>query len=399
MRQAPERFLAYGRQAIDEADCQAVIDVLRSDFLTTGPAVAAFEEAFAAYVGCDHAVACANGTAALHLAVMAAGLGPGDIGIVPANTFMATANALRFTGAEVVFADIDPATGLMTAETLQLALRRCDPSQVKAILPVHFAGHPVEMAAIKAIADQLGAVIIEDSCHAIGTELTGPDGSQQPIGAGAFGDFATFSFHPVKTLACGEGGMVTTNDPAAAHQMQLLRSHGIEREAGAFKAPGHRNAPWYHEMHALGFNMRLSDIHAALGLSQLAKLNQFVATREALVADYAKALAPLAPAVRLISQPRSQRTGWHLLVVHIDFAACGTDRAALMAALRQHNVGTQVHYIPVYRQPYYREIYGEISLPGAETYYAGALSLPLFVGMDTADVEHVAASLQRCLSL
>ncbi|MBV9509682.1 MAG: UDP-4-amino-4,6-dideoxy-N-acetyl-beta-L-altrosamine transaminase [Caulobacteraceae bacterium] len=390
-------FLPYGRQVIEDDDVAAVAQALRADFLTTGPRVEAFEQAFAQYVGAGYAVACANGTAALHLAMLALDVGPGDAVIVPAVTFVATANCARFCGADVVFADVDADTGLMTPQTLASAIARLDGRRLKAVLPVHLAGCPVDLPALWTLAEAHGAVLVEDACHALGGTMAF-DNRPERIGDGRHSAMTCFSFHPVKTLTTGEGGLVTTNDPALARRLALRRSHGITREPADFTedlsldADGAPN-PWAYEMQGLGFNYRLPDVLCALGLAQLAKLDRFVARRRALAGRYRTLLAPLAPVARLAPEPPYADPSLHLMVALIDFAAIGKSRKAVMEALREKGVGSQVHYIPVHRQPYYRGLYGDLSLPGADAFYARCLSLPLFAGMVDADVDRVADAL------
>lgn len=384
-----ETFLPYGRQSIDQSDIDAVTEVLRGDWLTTGPAVGQFEQDFQAVTAAPHARACSNGTTALHLALAALGLGPGDAAIVPAITFMATANAVRYCGAEVVFADVDPQTGLMTADTLHEAIERAG-GGVSAVLPVHLAGQTCDMPAIAAIARQVGGVIVEDSCHAIGT--TAPWG---PVGNCAHSDAATFSFHPVKTIAAGEGGLVTTAKEETARRIEILRSHGIERDPERH----HRQEgePWWHEMQSLGWNFRLSDIQAALARSQLKRLPSFKAKRQALAAAYDVALVELDPLVKPIARVNGNDACLHLYAARIDFGAAGKSREEVMAGLRDHGVGTQVHYIPVPDQPYYKTRYGAAELPGARHYYERTLSLPLYQGMDEADPVRVVEALKAVL--
>jgi UDP-4-amino-4,6-dideoxy-N-acetyl-beta-L-altrosamine transaminase len=399
-------FLPYGRQSIDQADIDAVVDVLRSPFLTQGPAVDRFEAAIAAETGAPHAVACSNGTTALHLACVALGLGPGDAAIVPAITFMATANAARYTGAEVVFADVDPDSGLMGPGEAEAALATAAARglRAKVLMPVHLAGQPADPVGMAALAHRHGLAVIEDGCHAIGTRYTRPDGRQAAIGNGATASCTAFSFHPVKTVATGEGGALTTADTALAERLRRLRSHGIVREAGAFAnhdmafAPDGSANPWYHEMAELGFNYRLSDLQAALGLSQMGRIRAFVGKRQDLVACYDRLLAPLAPGVRPLARAAGASPAWHLYVALIDFAALGIDRATVMNRLRDRGIGSQVHYIPVPEQPYYRSRYGRPDLPGAQRYYGRALSLPLFPAMDEADVGRVVTALADALA-
>ncbi|MBU6373948.1 MAG: UDP-4-amino-4,6-dideoxy-N-acetyl-beta-L-altrosamine transaminase [Alphaproteobacteria bacterium] len=395
----PAPFLPYGRQSIGEDDIAAVAAALRDDMLTTGPRVAAFERAFAAKVEAPFAVAVANGTAALHLAMLALDLAPGDVCIVPTITFLATANAVRFAGGEVVFADVDPDTALMTPDTLRAALARAAGRRVRAILPVHYAGPMADTAALAAIAAEAGAVLIEDSCHALGSR----DARGDAAGACRHAAMGCFSFHPVKTIACGEGGMITTRDPALADRLMRLRSHGMQRDLGAFQSPDLAcdtdggPAPWAYEMPEIGYNYRLTDMQCALGLSQFAKLDAFLARRAALVGRYRARLIGRR-GVDVLAPASGQTPGWHLLVALIDFAAIGAPRRVVMERLRAHGVGSQVHYVPVHRQTYYRDRYGALDLPGAERFYARCLSLPLFPDMTDADVDRVVEALDAALA-
>ena len=404
MSGAPDRFLSYGRQSIDEDDIAALVAVLHSDYLTSGPMVPQFEERLTDLVEAKFAVACSSGTAALHLACLALGLGPEDVVVVPAVTFVATANAARYVGAEVVFADVDPANGLLTAETFDRALsdarKRFPDHRIRACLPVHLNGQSPEMAGISAVADAAGAAVIEDACHAIG----GRDPGGAAIGACAHAAMACFSGHPVKSFAMGEGGAVTTNDPVLADKLALFRSHGIDRRPSAFvdreaafDTDGQIN-PWYYEMAEMGFNYSASDLHCALGYSQLGKLEGFVSRRRQLAESYAQALGGLDPAVRTIGTTGGT-PAWHLQPVLIDFEGIGLSRARVMRDLLDAGIGTQVHYIPVYRQPYYRARYGATRLSGAEAYYSRVLSLPLFVRMEDADVGRVVETLRSVLGL
>ncbi|PZR34001.1 UDP-4-amino-4,6-dideoxy-N-acetyl-beta-L-altrosamine transaminase [Caulobacter segnis] len=381
-------FLPYGRQTIEDDDIAAVAEALRGDFLTTGPTVEAFETAFARKVGASHAVAVSNGTATLHLAMLALGIGEGDTCIAPSVTFLATANCARYVGAEVVFADVDQGSGLMTPETLAEALERAKGRRVKAILPVHLRGDVCDLPALKALADAAGAVLVEDAPHALGSIATF-DGVAHPVGDGAYSSFASFSFHPVKTLATGEGGMLTTNDATLAERARRLRSHGMVRPADG--------DPWWYEMPELGFNYRIPDVLCALGLSQLNKLDRFVARRRALTALYARLLPERAPKARLATSPAYSDAALHLLTVLIDFEGLGLTRRAVVEALKAKGVGTQVHYIPVHRQPYYVNRQGLADLPGADAWYARCLTLPLFPAMSEADVERVVDALAEVL--
>jgi len=380
--------LPYGRQTIEDDDISAVVEALRSDFLTTGPRVEAFETAFAETVGARHAVACANGTAALHLAMLALDVQPGEAVVAPSITFLATANCARYVGAEVVFADVDPDSGLMTPQTLADALQRLDGRRLRTVLPVHLRGDAADLPGLAAPANEAGAVLVEDAPHALGTTMTFGNVAER-VGDARHSAMATFSFHPVKTIATGEGGMVTTNDPALAERLRTLRSHGMTRPEGA--------DPWWYEMAEPGFNYRLPDILCALGLSQLKKLPRFAARRRALAKAYEAALAPLAPVVQIAARPAWSDPVLHLMCVLIDFEAAGVTRREVVDALRERGVGTQVHYIPVHRQPYHRARYGDLDLPGAEAWYARCLSLPLYPGMADADVGRVAEALAAVL--
>ncbi len=397
MTQLPQSFLPYGKQQIDEDDIKAVADVLRSDYLTCGPTVEAFEIAFARKVGAPHAVVCSNGTAALHLAALALGLGPGDVVIVPSVTFLATASSPHFTGADIVFADVDPNTGLMTAATFQDALDRAH-GPVKAVFPVHLNGGCVDLDAINAIAKPLGITVVDDACHALGATMNG-----EKIGSGKKSAMSVYSMHPVKTIAMGEGGAVTTADDELAAKLRAYRNHGMHRDIDAFVQPdeafdAHGNAsPWYYEMPHPGLNYRQSDIHCALGLSQLKKLDGFLNKRRALADAYDVLLAPMAPALRPISRVPGCEGGWHLYPVLIDFDAIGKPRAQVMQELRALNIGTQVHYLPVHRQPYWRARQSNLTLPGADAYYARCLSLPLFPDMDHDDLQRVVSALEKAL--
>ncbi|WP_026987231.1 UDP-4-amino-4,6-dideoxy-N-acetyl-beta-L-altrosamine transaminase [Fodinicurvata fenggangensis] len=400
MSQADRPFLPYGRHSIDEEDVAAVAQVLRSGSLTGGPVVGQFEAALAETVGAPHAVACANGTAALHMAALAIGLGPGTAAVVPAVTFLATANAVRYTGAEVVFADVDPDSGLMEAEHLRAALARHAGPPVKAAFPVHLNGHCAELEALSAEAERQGLTLVEDACHALGGSWVAEDGEAVPLGSARYGALCTFSFHPVKAIAMGEGGTVTTRDPQLAERLRRLRNHGMTRDPAdftehdqAFDATGAAN-PWYYEMPEIAYNYRASEINCALGLSQLSRLPRFLDRRRALAKAYDEALAALSPVIRPVARTPRCRSGWHLYAVRIDYGALDLSRAEVMQRLKAAGIGTQVHYLPVNRQPYYRARYGRVGLPGADAYYEACLSLPLFPEMEQADVECVVAELK-----
>lgn len=405
-RPAEERaraFLPYGRQLVEDDDIAAVAEVLRGEFLTTGPTVARFEAALARSVGAKHAIVCANGTAALHMAARALDLGRGSRIVVPAITFLATANAPHLNGAEIVFADVDPSTGLMTPDNLEEALARAGGAD--AVFNVHLNGQCGALEEIAAVARAHDLKIVDDACHTLGAAYIGRNGVVARIGSNVHSDLSVFSFHPVKAIAMGEGGAVTTSDPGIAKRLILTRNHGMSRDpsdfvnaADGFDADGRAN-PWYYELSKPQFNWRANDIQCALGLSQLAKLDRFLARRRAIVAAYDSLLAPYAPLLRPLARSRACLPAWHLYVARIDFEAAGISRADLMRALAGDGIGSQVHYFPVHRQSYYAARYGATRLAGADRYYANALSLPLSAAMDETDAERVTRSLARHLKL
>ena len=387
--------LPYGRQLIDEDDIAAVVEALRSDFLAHGPRVAEFERAFAQRVGAQEAVACASATAALQLTLASLDVGPGDLCAAPAITFLSTATAPLMLGADTVLTDVDPDTGLMTPATLAEALGG---RRAKAVLPVHLGGRLAEVAAIGLVAGAAGAVVIEDAAHAVG----GVDGFGAPVGACAVSAAACYSFHPVKTLAAGEGGMIALNDAARAARLRRLRNHGVTHDTALMTEPESLDAdgvrkPWAYEQMELGWNLRMDEMSAALGLSQLGKLDRFVARRTALADLYDQALAPLAPLVRPVTRGEG-RPALHLYQVLVDFEAAGALRETVMRQISAAGVSTQVHYIPLYRHPSFIARHGQRRLPGAEAFYARVLALPLFPGMTDADAERVVEALKAALS-
>ena len=389
-------FLGYGRQEVDDADIAAVIDTLKSDFLTQGPAVERFESALAERVGARHAVAVANGTAALHVACLAAGIGPRDLALVPTMTFVATANAPVYCGATMRLADIDTGSRSLAPATVERFI--AENPETKAVLPVHFAGLASGSPEIRNAATN--RIVIEDGCHALGGEYE--DG--QPIGGCAYSDMTVFSFHPVKPITTGEGGAVTTNDDAFAHRLRMFRNHGIERDPdrwisdeGSNEAP----SPWFYEQQALGFNYRMTDIQAALGLSQISKLDAFRARRLEIAQYYDARLGKLDNVDIPQADPKERaRSGLYLYQLDIDFDALGRTRTQVMADLKKAGIGTQVHYIPVHRQPFYKS-YGKFEVrdfPVAERHYAGTLSIPLFPSMTDEDAEFVVETFTDLLS-
>ena len=386
-------FLPYGRQQVDEDDIAAVVAVLRGELLTQGPEVERFETALAEACGARHAVALSHGTAALFAAASAAGIGPGDEVITSAVTFAASANCAAFLGAQPVLVDVRSDTATLDVAAVERAIT----PRTRAIIPVDFAGQPADLDAVADLARRHGLTVIRDAAHSLGATYRG-----EPTGGGRFADMTMLSFHPVKHITTGEGGAVLTDDDALAQRLRRFRSHGIERDPARFEAqpsPG----PWFHEMQELGHNFRLTDLQAALGRSQLARLDRFVARRRALAEAYDVALAGL-PAVRLLETRPDRVHSYHLYVVRIDFVGLGCDRATVMQRLRGRGVGTQVHYIPVYRHPYHQRQLAAAGLPHrpeefpmAEAYYAEALSLPLFPGMGDDDVTRVVDALGAAL--
>jgi perosamine synthetase len=373
-------MIPYGRQSISEEDLRAVQEVLRSDWLTTGPKVPAFEAALAAFVGAKHGVAVSSGTAALHAAMHALELRPGDEVIVPAMTFAATANCVVYEGARPVFADVDPESLLIDPED---AARRIT-GHTRAILAVDFAGHPAPYGALRELAARHGLALVSDGCHALGAEAGGRK-------VGALADMTAFSFHPVKHITTGEGGMVTTDDDALAGRLRRFRNHGIATDFREREARG----SWYYEMVDLGFNYRLTDLQCALGLSQLERLEDFLARRRQVAAAYDAAFAALAQ-VTPLRVLDGVKHAWHLYVVRIDFAALGTTRERAFAQLREAGIGVNVHYLPVHLHPYYRERFrtGPGLCPAAETAYEQILTLPMHFGLSDGDVQTVVEGLR-----
>jgi perosamine synthetase len=417
-------MIPYGKQSIDETDIQAVVECLRSDFLTQGPKVAEFEQAFASKVGAKHAVAVNSGTAALHACMIALGIGPGDEVIVPPITFTASANCVLFVGGTPVFADVTP-SGHIDPEQIEQKITK----NTKAVIAVDYAGWPCNYGRILAICQAHGLKLICDACHALGATWNG-----KPVGS--IGLLNNFSFHPVKHIATGEGGMVTTDDAALAERMREFRTHGITKDASRFKGLGERveggngkadmeqssavtphplslseRGPWHYEMHSLGFNYRMSDINCALGLSQLGKLDRFVARRRAIANMYYRGLDNIAhvqlPTSDLSAFEESGTTrkelvthSFHLFPVLIDYVALGKTRTRVMAELKARGVGTQVHYIPVCLQPYYRERLGirPGHYPAAEAFFARELSMPMYPAMSDENVQVVIRALREALN-
>ena len=393
-------FIPYGRHALDQDDIRVVEAVLKGDWLTCGSVVDDFEQKLCKITHAPFAVSCSNGTTALHLAMLALNVGSGDAVVVPALTFLASANAARFVGADVVFADVDPDTGLMTAATLEQAVTSYSgPSKIKAVINVHLNGQCSDLEAIYTVAQKYHLSVIEDAAHAIGTQYIDTKGQKHTIGANDYSDLTTFSFHPVKTIAAGEGGAVTCKSEKLAERLKLLRCHGMIRtkESWQNKDQGFDETdtpnPWYYEMQDLGYNYRISDINCALGLNQLTKLDQFKAQRKGMVEKYDATFKDVSHISSLKKRPSSD-TAWHLYVIKIDFKALGKSRAQVMNTLRDQGIGTQVHYMPLYRHPYYQKLYGANKLPGAEVYFENCLSIPLYIGLTEQQQEFVQNALK-----
>jgi UDP-4-amino-4,6-dideoxy-N-acetyl-beta-L-altrosamine transaminase len=381
--------IPYGHQDIRAEDIDAVADVLKSDFITQGPAIPRFEEAVARYCGASHAVAVSNATAALHIACLALGLGPGDWAWTSPNTFVASANCARFCGANVDFVDIDPLTYNMAPEALAAKLEIADREKrlPRVVMPVHFAGQSCDMRSIRELALKYDFRIIEDASHCIGGRYL-----DEPIGSCRYSDIAVFSFHPVKIITTGEGGMALTNDAKLAKHMERLRSHGITRDAAVIAADN--EGPWYYQQVELGMNYRLTDIQAALGSSQLSRVDAYVARRHELARRYDQRLGQMP--VALPYQHPEGYSALHLYPVWID--PQHRSRAEVFKAMRAKGIGVNVHYIPVHTQPYYRALgFSPGSFPNAERYYAGAISLPMFPTMTEKEQDCVIEALTSAL--
>jgi UDP-4-amino-4,6-dideoxy-N-acetyl-beta-L-altrosamine transaminase len=357
--------IPYGRQDIDQQDIEAVIETLQADFLTQGPKVKEFEDKFAKYVEAKYAVAVNNATSGLHISVLALGLKKDERVITTPITFAASANCVRYAGGEVWFADIDPDSYVLSLENTKRLIESKPKGFFKGIIPVDFAGLPVNLEAFKALANEHNLWIIEDACHAPGGYFTDSKGVKQTCGNGNYADIGVFSFHPVKHIACGEGGMVTTNSEDIYKKLLLLRSHGITKDNMSENHGG-----WFYEMQELGFNYRLTDIQSALGITQLAKNNIGVARRNAIANAYKDAFKGV---IKHQSLSEGVLNAHHLFVIEVE------DRKGLYDFLRTHNIFTQIHYIPVHTLPYYKDIgYGSVVLKNAESYYSKCISLPMY---------------------
>lgn len=382
-------MIPYGRQDVTQDDIDAVVEVLKSNFLTQGPEVERFERAFADAVSAGHAVASNSATSALHLAYLALDVGPGDVVWTSPITFVATANAARMCGADVGFVDVDPDTQCMNIDVLRRKLidARASGTLPKLVVPVHFTGRSCDMASIAALAKEYGFRVIEDAAHAVGAAF-----QSQPVGACEFSDIAVFSFHPVKIVTTAEGGMATTNDPELASRMAILRTHGVTRDPATIKSPS--PGDWYYEQHELGFNYRMTDMQAALGRSQLTRLSSYIQRRRDIARRYDKMLAGLP-----INRPpidTNDLSSWHLYVIRLTDAA--PPRAEVFAELRKRGIGVQIHYIPVHTQPYYSDLgFASGDMPASEDYYERAISLPMFPTLNDEDQDTVVGTLEDIL--
>ncbi|QMW00695.1 UDP-4-amino-4,6-dideoxy-N-acetyl-beta-L-altrosamine transaminase [Spirosoma foliorum] len=385
--------IPYGRQHITDEDIAAVAEVLRGPFLTQGPHIVAFESAFATYIGSQYAVAIANGTAALHLCCMALGVKEGTRVITTPITFSASANCVRYCGGEVHFADVDPETALLDINAVRALLEQHPKGYFSGIIPVDFAGYPVDFAAFRQLADEYGLWLLEDACHAPGGSFTDSAGINHRCGDGSLAELAIFSFHPVKHIAAGEGGMITTNDEALYKHLLRLRTHGITNKPNEFTEPypgEPERGGWYMELQELGYNYRLTDMQAALGASQLQRADAMLARRQEIAKRYDEAFA--GTNVTTIVPPANVNHAYHLYVIQVD------DRKGLYDFLRTKNIMAQVHYIPVHLMPYYREFgWKPGDFPNAERYYARCLSLPMFPTLTDEEQQYVIESVKEFL--
>lgn len=384
-------MIPYGRQDISDADIQAVVDVLRSDFLTQGPAIPAFEKAVAAYCGAPHAVAVNSATSALHIACLALGVEPGDWVWTSPITFVASANCALYCGAQVDFVDIDPQSYNLSVDRLAEKLAQAEQTGQlpKVVIPVHLCGQSCDMAGIHALSQRYGFKIIEDASHAIGGRYKG-----EPIGNCRYSDITVFSFHPVKIITTGEGGMTLTNNENLAKRMQRLRSHGITRDASEMThAP---DGPWYYQQIELGFNYRMTDLQAALGLSQMQRLDEFVAKRHAIAKNYDELLADLP--VLIPWQHADSYSGLHLYVIRLKLSEMKKAHREVFEAMRAAGIGVNLHYIPVHRQPYYERLgFRAGHCPVAERYYTEAISLPMYPGLTEEQQGQVVCALDKAV--
>ncbi|MEC0546944.1 UDP-4-amino-4,6-dideoxy-N-acetyl-beta-L-altrosamine transaminase [Bacillus inaquosorum] len=376
-----DSYLPYGRQWLDEEDIQSVVDVLRGDYLTTGPTIDLFEQKVAEYTGSSYAVAFSSGTAALHAACFAAGISQGDEVITTPITFAASANCILYMGAKPVFADIDPLTYNIDPDSIEKLIT----PKTKAIIPVDFTGQPVNQDRIQKIAKANNLIVMEDAAHALGASYKGEK-------IGSISDMTMFSFHPVKHITTGEGGMITTNNKTYYEKLLQFRSHGITRDP---KKLTQDHGSWYYEMHFLGFNYRMTDIQASLGISQLKKVDDFIETRNHLARIYNEKLKTISH-IHLPSQDAASTSSWHLYIINLKLDQLKGNRDDIFNAMQQENIGVNVHYIPVYLHPYYQRLGYQAGLcPNAENLYKGIITLPLFQSMNEKDADDVIKALKK----
>lgn len=385
-------MIPYAKQHISEADIEAVVNVLRSDYITQGPVTTQFEEAICAYTGAPHAVSTNNGTSALHLACRALGLGPGDILWTSPISFVASANCGLYCGAEVDFVDIDPQTWNLSVEALRRKLKNAAESGKlpKIVVPVHFGGLPCDLSAIAELSKQYGFAIIEDASHAMGAHYQG-----ETIGSCTYSDITVFSYHPVKIITTGEGGAAVTRSGELAERLALLRGHGITRDPTRMsKSP---DGPWYYQQIDIGYNYRMTELQAALGLSQLTKLDDYVLRRNDLASNYAQLLESLPVSPQFL--PTDRRSAFHLYVIRLDTDYVRKPHRQIFEELRHSGVGVNLHYIPIYRQPWYEsQGFRPESFPQAERYYQQAITLPLFPDLEDQQVEQIVLALKQVLA-
>jgi perosamine synthetase len=400
--------LPYNRQYLDENDIEAVVSALKSDFITTGPQANLFEQDIARYSGAKYAVACSSGTAALHLALLALNLNKKDSVLTTPNTFVADANAALFVGARVVLSDIRKDNANLDEEMVRSKLR--ERPDIKVVIPVHFAGQPVDIEAISEISKEFGVTVIEDSCHALGASYIDSKGEEFKVGSCQHSTMSIFSFHPIKSITTGEGGAITTNDENLYKKLKRLRSHGVTRESDLVqnKQLGFSEVdgdlvlnPWYYEMQELAPNYRISDFQCALGRSQLSKLDEFISRRKILSNIYLKEIREKIPKEAIpLTISNNVSSAHHLFVVKINFNKLRGGRAALMIYLKKNGVQTQVNYMPIHLHPYYQDYFkNKMVLPVAEKYYSECLSLPLFFGMGDDDPAYVINLLEEALKI
>lgn len=371
--------ISYGRQHITDEDIQTVIETLRSDYLTQGPKIAEFEKDFASYCGCKYASVVSNGTAALHLCAMALGIQPGDKIITTPITFVASANGFRYCGAEVIFCDIHPDTYLMDLDKLEEILKTSPKGTYKAVVPVDFAGYPVDVERLRALANEYKFAIVEDACHAPGGALTDSKGKINRIGNSQYADLTVFSFHPVKHIATGEGGAITTNNKELYEKVSLYRTHGITKDPALLQE---NHGGWYYEMQELGYNYRITEFQAALGISQLKRLDWSIARRNEIAKKYDEAFANTS--IRTPFRAENITHAFHLYIIQVD------KRKELYDFLKQHNIFSQVLYIPAHTMPYYKNFgWKEGDMPVAENYYSKCLALPMFPSLTDEEQDWV----------